>query len=89
LILNEQEAYFILAETSLKNYVYSHSDGKSVILALGTGSLYNHRNPSNAEYDFQAKKQQMIIFAVSDIKAGDEIFINYGGTYNAPYESYF
>ncbi|KAK6021277.1 hypothetical protein OSTOST_13050 [Ostertagia ostertagi] len=85
MIFDEAEARVLIASTKLCNYVYAHEDGKRVILALGKGSLYNHKSPSNAEYLFYAKKEQMYIVAATDIPKGKEIFINYGGSQHAPY----
>ncbi len=85
MIFSEKEGQVLIQSTKLGNYVYAHEDGKRVILALGKGSLYNHKSPSNAEYFFDARKSQMHIIAADDIKKGTEIFINYGGSQKAKY----
>ena len=80
LIFPGDQAQLVFAKTMLNNYVFSHSDGIRTILALGNGSLYNHRKPSNATYNFDGKNKHMIMSAVEPIKKGEEIFINYGGS---------
>lgn len=58
-------------------YVFGWGEGATA-LALGYGSLYNHSYDPNAttvETD-----DELVITAVRDIAAGEEIFINYMGT---------
>ena len=85
MIFNEKQAQVLINETQLGNYVFAHEDGKSVILVWGKGSMYNHKSPSNAQYYFDDETNQMSYVAVKDIPAGKEIFINYGGEWNAKY----
>lgn len=50
-----------------------------VALALGNGSLYNHSYKPNAEY-FQDKKSGTLeVYALRNIKPGEEICFNYNG----------
>lgn len=86
MIFSEKEGQVLMLSTKLANYVFAHEDGKRVILTLGKGSLYNHRQPSNAEYFFESGKNRMHIVAAEDIKKGGEIFINYGGSQHAEYK---
>jgi SET domain-containing protein len=51
-------------------------------MALGIIPLYNHSYHANCEYEMFFKKQVMRIKAIRDIKAGEELFINYNGTWN-------
>ena len=89
MIFSQKEGQILIQSTKLGNYLYAHEDGKRMILALGKGSLYNHRSPSNAEYFFDARKSQMHIVAADDIAKGTEVFINYGGSQKAEYEINF
>jgi hypothetical protein len=57
--------------------VFEYGKGK-VALALGFGSLYNHSYKPNARYD-DAPSQVKEFRALRDIKAGEEITINYNG----------
>ena len=49
----------------------------SQALALGFGSLHNHDNPSNMRYVADPENLTLQFFAVRDIKAGEELTINY------------
>lgn len=64
-----------LHDTPLKDYAFEWSRGK-VALALGYGSLYNHSYEPNAQY-FYGGPLVKVFFAIRDIKAGEEITINY------------
>lgn len=67
-----------LEGTRLDDYWFWWDD-EHLALALGCGSLYNHRCPANARFvrDFDAKL--MTYLAARDIAPGEEITINYGG----------
>ena len=60
------------------NYSFKYDNLKKGhgAIALGYGSLYNHRDDPNADYEIRYKK--LIIKAVRDIRPGEEIFISYG-----------
>lgn len=62
---------------TLESYVYEYSRDK-VAIALGNGSLLNHSDKSNSEFYFNYKKRQLTIRAKKNIRAGEEITINYG-----------
>jgi hypothetical protein len=57
-----------------------HFGGKAVI-ALGAGSLYNHERWPNANWNLRKVQGHRYIelFALRDIKIGEEICINYFG----------
>ena len=59
-----------------EGYVFTWGEG-STALALGFGSLYNHSFAPNAT-TLEAG-DELVITALRDIDAGDEIFINYTG----------
>ncbi|MFT4773963.1 MAG: hypothetical protein ACI83Y_001541 [Candidatus Azotimanducaceae bacterium] len=59
------------------SYVFGWGES-STALALGYGSLYNHRYSPNAET--LETPDELVITALADIAAGSEIFINYMGT---------
>jgi hypothetical protein len=46
-------------------------------LALGYGSLYNHDNPANMRYVANPANGTLRFIAVRDIRAGEELTINY------------
>jgi SET domain-containing protein len=70
---------------SISHYVFHwpfKEKGKDMVaLALGYGSLYNHSYSANAHY-VRSGKDFMHFYAVKDIAAGKEIFINYNGSPN-------
>jgi len=60
-----------------------------VVLALGYGSMYNHRIPQNAKYKIDLKKRTITFTALEDIKKGTEIFFNYKGVSNSKHPLWF
>lgn len=77
LVMSEKEALAHEYSHILPAYVFEYGKGK-VALALGFGSLYNHSYAPNARYD-DAGSQVKEYRALRDIKAGEEITINYNG----------
>lgn len=61
-------------------YVFQYSKKYSA-LSLGVGSLFNHSDNPNAEVCFSkvGEREVMEFYSVKDIKAGEQIFISYGG----------
>jgi SET domain-containing protein len=51
-------------------------------LALGYGSMYNHRNPANLRYSaiHDGSSSALVYIAARDIAAGEELTINYNDT---------
>jgi tRNA-specific adenosine deaminase 3 len=52
--------------------------GGDFLLALGLGSLFNHRNPPNVEYRVDSANDIVRYYACGPIHAGEELFIFYG-----------
>jgi len=50
-------------------------------LAMGNGSIYNHRNQPNARWEYVESSNIIKIVSVRPIKSGEEIYINYGRDY--------
>lgn len=50
---------------------------RSIALALGYGSLYNHSPNPNAAFDADFPNQYIIFKALRDIPAGEEILVDY------------
>jgi len=68
-------------ETVLHDYYFTWGDDeKEAAIALGYGSLYNHAIHANAAYEMDFDTNTIDIFACRDIKAGEEVFINYHGS---------
>jgi hypothetical protein len=64
----------------IMDYMFKIGDGLYV-LALGCGSLYNHRNQPNAMWTYDAEKKLLVIKSVRPIEMGEQIFISYGRDY--------
>ncbi len=71
-------------KTLLHDYIFRwEPDGQKLCcMALGNIPLYNHSYRSNCEYYMDYDKGEMYIQAMRDIKAGEEITINYNGTWD-------
>ena len=67
-----------IEQTLLADYVFEYGANHTAIL-LGYGSLIAHSYTPNAVYDISFEKHTFDFYAHTDIKAGDEILINYNG----------
>jgi SET domain-containing protein len=65
-------------ETALKLYTFKYSETRDCVV-LGDGSIFNHSHNENVSYKLKRKdKRQVMVFtALSDIKAGEQLFTNY------------
>lgn len=63
--------------SGLAPYFFTWGEG-TVAMALGYGSLYNHSYRPNARYD-DVGSQTKVFTALRDIRAGEEITVNYNG----------
>lgn len=64
-------------EELLSNYVFEWSRGKRAV-ALGVGSLFNHSKEANAWWEVVKDKKVLRFYAIKDIRAGEEILVDYG-----------
>lgn len=70
----------LIKKTIINNYYFEwDEDSKAGVLALGYGSIYNHSYTPNAYYDMDMPGGTISFYAYRDIKAGEEITINYNG----------
>jgi len=74
----------LLDQTLLHDYIFEwQPDGAEMCcMALGWIPLYNHSYESNCEYFMNYDDQTMFVQTVRDIKAGEELTINYNGTWD-------
>ena len=80
LITLPAQDFDIIASTEMVNYCfYIDKDEKTLAIALGFGSLYNHLLRANAHHIIDKEKKTISIFALRDIPAQEEISINYNG----------
>jgi uncharacterized protein len=73
---NEEHQY--VEKTVFADYTFEYGIGRSAIL-LGYGMLFNHSYDPNATYEINFDNETFDFFAFKDIKAGEEVFINYNG----------
>ncbi|PEJ24071.1 SET domain-containing protein-lysine N-methyltransferase [Bacillus pseudomycoides] len=73
---NEQHEF--IEKTLLADYAFEYGVNHTAIL-LGYGMLFNHSYTPNATYDIVFENHTFKFFAYKDIKAGEEILINYNG----------
>ncbi|HEO8422120.1 TPA: SET domain-containing protein-lysine N-methyltransferase [Yersinia enterocolitica] len=73
---NDQHKY--IERTVLEDYVYEYGINHSAVV-LGYGMLFNHSYEPNATYEINFDKHTFDYYAYKDIKAGEEILINYNG----------
>lgn len=73
---NEQHEH--IEKTLIADYAFEYGIGRTAIL-LGYGMLFNHSYDPNADYEINFDNQTFDFFAHKDVKAGEELFINYNG----------
>ena len=61
----------------LHDYYFLWEPEGCVAIALGYGSLYNHADDPNADYEMYIPERELLIRAQRDIRAGEEICIDY------------
>jgi len=74
----------LLDQTLLHDYIFEwQPEGKHMCcMALGWVPIYNHSYQSNCEYFMNYDDQTMFIQTVRDIEPGEELTINYNGTWD-------
>jgi SET domain-containing protein len=73
----------LLDKTRLHDYIFEWGEKKDkCCMAMGLVPVYNHSYKSNCEYEMDFVTEQISIKTVRFIKAGEELFINYNGTWN-------
>ena len=81
-VMSKEERVF-LDQTLLHDYIFEWGpDQSKCCMALGYVPIYNHSYNSNCDYIMDYETETIVIRAVKDIKAGEEIFINYNGEWN-------
>ncbi len=73
----------LIDQTLLHDYIFIWGENEDqCCMALGYVPLYNHAAPANCDYEMDFTRQTISIITVRDIKAGEELFINYNGDWN-------
>lgn len=73
---NEEHVH--IEKTLLADYAFEYGKNHTALL-LGYGMLFNHSYTPNATYEINFPNHTFDFFAYKDIKAGEEILINYNG----------
>ena len=80
----------LLDETLLHDYIFEWGDNKmQCCMAMGYVPVYNHSYLSNCEYEMEFRLKIIRIKAMRDIRKGEELFINYNGTFDDPGKVWF
>lgn len=86
----DQKERVLIDQTILHDYIFEWGEKKNqCCMALGYVPLYNHSFNSNCEYEMEYEKHLIKVRTVRDIEKGEELFINYNGTYNNPAPLWF
>lgn len=68
----------LIDQTRLYDYYFLWGDDHQLTgIALGFGSLYNHSYHPNARYETYYEDEIITFIAIRDIKADEEITVNY------------
>jgi uncharacterized protein len=73
---NKEHKY--IEKTLLADYAFEYGKNHSAIL-LGYGMLFNHSYTPNTTYDINFENHTFEFYAYKDVKAGEELLINYNG----------
>jgi uncharacterized protein len=82
-IVMSKEERELLDKTLLHDYIFEWGGEKDqCCMALGYVPVYNHSYTSNCEYEMDFESELIQIKTVRFIKADEELFINYNGTWD-------
>ena len=75
--------YDLQEENRLNDYLFTSPDAPTdYLVVMGCGMLYNHSDNANASWEVDSVDNRFLRFyADSAIKAGEEIFHDYGSEY--------
>lgn len=72
-------------EESLVSYMFYYGKNKEKsLIALGSGSLYNHAPKPNALYKISKKEKTITFTALTNIAEDEEITVSYAGSTEKP-----
>ena len=73
----------VLDKTLLHDYIFEWGEKRDqCCMALGYIPMYNHSYSANCEYEMDFDSEYIQVRTVRVIKAGEELTINYNGTWN-------
>ncbi|MCO5235105.1 MAG: SET domain-containing protein [Chitinophagaceae bacterium] len=89
-IVMSGEERSLLDQTLLHDYIFVWGENKDqCCMALGYVAVYNHSYRSNCEYFMNYKERTIEVKTIRDIRAGEELTINYNGDWNNPEKVWF
>ena len=69
-------------ENRLNDYLFTSPDAKTdYLVVMGYGMMYNHSDDANAEWEIDDDNRFVCFKTTRKIKAGEEIFQDYGKEY--------
>ena len=72
-------AHVHLDQTALYDYYFAWGQPEQIALVLGYTSFANHSYQPNARYEKDVAAGLVMLVALQDIEAGDEVTVNYNG----------
>ena len=82
IVMSRQERHFI-DKTLLHDYIFEWGIEKDqCCMALGYLSLYNHSYEANCDYEMDFENRIITIKTICNILPGEELMINYNGTWD-------
>lgn len=78
--LNTKDLKALDGTTLYDYYFLWGKTGRQAAIALGYGSLYNHDYTPNATYDMYFDEKIIVVYALREIPAHEEITFNYNGS---------
>lgn len=89
-IVMDRKDRLLLDRTLLHDYIFEWGQKKDkCCMALGYIPIYNHSYRSNGEYEMDYDQDIIMVKSVHFIPEGEEITINYNGTWNDPKKVWF
>ena len=89
-IVMEAKDMLLLDQTLLHDYIFEWGESKTqCCMALGLVPMYNHSNESNCEYFMNYEDETIDVKTMQDVKAGEELTINYNGNWNDQSDVWF
>lgn len=72
-----------LDKTPLHDYIFEWGQKlDQCAMALGFVAMYNHSYKANCQYGMYYRQKAISVIAVRDIEEGEELFLNYNGTWD-------
>ena len=82
IVLSAKER-LVVDKTRLHDYIFEWGNKRDkCCMALGYVPIYNHSYTSNCIYEMDYKDELISIKTIRSVEAGEELTINYNGTWN-------